>query len=153
METDKDINSLKQELALKNNEIEEIKNRLAFLENQIINKNRKLFGKSSEQIDQNQLNFFNEAEKNSNSKISEPTVEEITYKRAKKKQKGTLEIKLDNLKHVKEVYDIDEKDRICDICGTKMHRVGEEFVRHEVVYEPAKLYVKEIGRASCRERV
>ncbi len=73
-------------------------------------------------------------------------------KRAKKKQKGALEIKLDNLKHIKEVYDIDEKDRICDICGTKMHRVGEEFVRHEVVYEPAKLYVKDIYRKTyeCR---
>ncbi|MFR6593710.1 IS66 family transposase [Catenibacterium sp.] len=81
----------------------------------------------------------------------------MTYKRAKKKQKGTLEIKLDNLKHIKEVYDIDEKDRICDICGTKMHRVGEEFVRHEVVYEPAKLYVKDIYRKTyecrnCRKR-
>ncbi|MFR6592270.1 hypothetical protein [Catenibacterium sp.] len=27
-----------------------------------------------------------------------------------------------------------------------MHRVGEEFVRHEVVYESAKLYVKDIYR-------
>ena len=38
-----------------------------------------------------------------------------------------------------------------------MHRVGEEFVRHEVVYEPAKLYVKDIYRKtyecrSCRKR-
>ena len=33
-----------------------------------------------------------------------------------------------------------------------MHRVGEEFVRSEVVYEPAKLYVKDIYRVSyeCR---
>ena len=38
-----------------------------------------------------------------------------------------------------------------------MHRVGEEFVRHEVVYEPAKLYVKDIYRKTyecrnCRKR-
>ena len=71
-----------------------------------------------------QLSLFDEAEQECEPEL----LEEITYKRAKKKQKGTLEIKLDNLKHIKEVYDIDEKDRICDICGTKMHRVGEEFV-------------------------
>ena len=55
-------------------------------------------------------------------------LEEITYKEPRRSE-GTLEIKLDNLKHVKEVYDIDEKDRICDI-RYKMHRIGEEFVRH-----------------------
>ena len=116
---------------------------------------RKLFGVKSEKMpcSVEQLSLFDEAEQECEPEF----LEEITYKRAKKKQKGTLEIKLDNLKHVKEVYDIDEKDRICDICGTKMHRVGEEFVRHEVVYEPAKLYVKDIYRKTyecrnCRKR-
>lgn len=116
---------------------------------------RKLFGVKSEKMpcSVEQLSLFDEAEQECEPEL----LEEITYKRAKKKQKGTLEIKLDNLKHVKEVYDIDEKDRICDICGTKMHRVGEEFVRHEVVYEPAKLYVKDIYRKTyecrnCRKR-
>ena len=116
---------------------------------------RKLFGVKSEKMpcSVEQLSLFDEAEQECEPEL----LEEITYKRAKKKQKGTLEIKLDNLKHIKEVYDIDEKDRICDICGTKMHRVGEEFVRHEVVYEPAKLYVKDIYRKTyecrnCRKR-
>lgn len=116
---------------------------------------RKLFGVKSEKMpcSVEQLSLFDEAEQECEPEL----LEEITYKRAKKKQKGTLEIKLDNLKHVKEVYDIDEKDIICDICGTKMHRVGEEFVRHEVVYEPAKLYVKDIYRKTyecrnCRKR-
>ena len=116
---------------------------------------RKLFGVKSEKMpcSVEQLSLFDEAEQECEPEL----LEEITYSRAKKKQKGTLEIKLDNLKHVKEVYDIDEKDRICDICGTKMHRVGEEFVRHEVVYEPAKLYVKDIYRKTyecrnCRKR-
>lgn len=116
---------------------------------------RKLFGVKSEKMpcSVEQLSLFDEAEQECEPEL----LEEITYSRAKKKQKGTLEIKLDDLKHVKAVYDIDEKDRICDICGTKMHRVGEEFVRHEVVYEPAKLYVKDIYRKtyecrSCRKR-
>ena len=61
-------------------------------------------------------------------------------------------MKLENLKHVKELYDVDEEDRICDICHSSMHRVGEKFVRSEVVYELAKLYVKDIYRVSyeCR---
>ena len=96
---------------------------------------RKLFGVKSEKMpcSVEQLSLFDEAEQECEPEL----LEEITYSRAKKKQKGALEIKLDNLKHIKEVYDIDEKDRICDICGTKMHRVGDEFVSHEVVYEPA----------------
>ncbi len=87
------------------------------------------------------------------SKECEPELhEDISYTRAKKKQKGKIDIKLDNLKHVKKVYDIDEKDRVCDECGSKLSYVGEEFVRHEVVYEPAKLYVKDIYRKTyeCR---
>ncbi|NFG58615.1 hypothetical protein FC778_07865 [Clostridium botulinum] len=56
-----------------------IKKRLAYLESQIFNKNRKIFGKSSEQVDLNQLFLFDEAEKNSNLKVEEPTIEEITY--------------------------------------------------------------------------
>lgn len=79
-------------------------------------------------------------------------LEDISYTRTKKKQKGKIDIKLDNLKHVKKVYDIDEKDRVCDECGSKLSYVGEEFVRHEVIYEPAKLYVKDIYRKTyeCR---
>lgn len=34
-----------------------------------------------------------------------------------------------------------------------MHRVGEEFVRFEVVYKPAKLYVKDIYRVSFQYRI
>lgn len=54
--------------------------------------------------------------------------------------------------NIKKVYDIDEKERICDECGSKLSYVGEEFVRHEVVYEIVKLYVKDIYRKTyeCR---
>ncbi|WDC85748.1 transposase [Caloramator sp. mosi_1] len=43
-----------------------------------------MFGTSSEQVDANQLSLFNEAEKHSDSKAEEPTLEEITYRRAKR---------------------------------------------------------------------
>ena len=35
----------------------------------------------------------------------------------KRNKKGKLICELDNLKHVKKVYDIDEKDRVCEECG------------------------------------
>lgn len=111
---------------------------------------RKLFGTKSEKIShsKDQLSLFDEAENECEPEL----LEDISYTRAKKKQKGMLDIKLYKLKHVKKVYDIDEKERICDECGSKLSYVGEEFVRHEVVYEPAKLYVKDIYRKTyeCR---
>ncbi len=111
---------------------------------------RKLFGTRSEKMSysQDQLSLFDEAENECEPEL----LEDISYTRAKKKQKGTLDIKLANLKHVKKVYDIDAKERICDECGSQLSYAGEEFVRHEVVYEPAKLYVKDIYRKTyeCR---
>lgn len=111
---------------------------------------RKLFGSKSEKIsaDPQQLSLFDEAENECDKEISE----EIRYTRNKGRSKGERQLKLENLKHVKELYDADEKERICDVCHSAMHRVGEEFVRSEVVYEPAKLYVKDIYRVSyeCR---
>ena len=66
---------MQKELKSKDAEINELKKQLDFLKNQVLNKNRKLFGKSSERADENQLSFFNEAEKNSDSKAAEPELE------------------------------------------------------------------------------
>ncbi|SKB00893.1 Transposase C of IS166 homeodomain-containing protein, partial [Caloramator quimbayensis] len=78
------ISKLQKELADKDLEINNLKNELEFLKNQILNKNKKIFGKSSEQLNVDQISLFNEAEKYSNDKEDEPTIEEITYKRKKK---------------------------------------------------------------------
>lgn len=112
---------------------------------------RKLFGSKSEKIapvGQEQFSLFDEPETE-----CEEVLENISYSRTKKRSKGEIKLKLENLKHVKELYDVDEKDRICDVCKSKMTRIGEEFIRSEVVYEPAKLYVKDIYRVSyeCRK--
>ena len=74
---------MQKELKSKDAEINELKKQLDFLKNQVLNKNRKLFGKSSERADENQLSFFNEAEKNSDSKAVEPKLEEVVYTRKK----------------------------------------------------------------------
>ena len=59
---------------------------------------RKLFGVKSEKMpcSVEQLSLFDEAEQECEPEL----LEEITYKRAKKKQKGTLEIKLEDRKSV-----------------------------------------------------
>lgn len=137
------IDSLKAENEYLKNNNELLREENAYLK-------RKLFGTKSEKIahSMDQLSLFDEAENECEPEL----LEDISYTRAKKKQKGEIDIKLDNLKHVKKVYDIDEKDRVCDECGSKLSYVGEEFVRHEVIYEPAKLYVKDIYRKTyeCR---
>lgn len=73
-----EINEKDKELSSKDEEIRKLKNELEFLKGVISNKNRKIFGSSSEKVDENQLSLFNEAEKHSDSKVEEPTLEEIT---------------------------------------------------------------------------
>ena len=75
-----EINKKDQELDSKEKEINELKDELNYLKSIIANRNKKIFGTSSEKVDADQLSFFNEAEKHSDSKVNEPTLEEITYK-------------------------------------------------------------------------
>ena len=78
---EKTLEAKNNELQAKEDKINKLKNELNYLRNQILNKNKKLFGASSEKVDSNQLWLFGEAEKNSAVKISEPKLEEITYKK------------------------------------------------------------------------
>ena len=104
------IDSLKAENEYLKNNNELLREENAYLK-------RKLFGTKSEKIthSMDQLSLFDEIE----NKCDPELLENISYTRTKKKQKGTLDIKLDNLKHIKKVYDIVEKDRVCDECGSK----------------------------------
>ena len=108
----------------KNKEIENLKNELEFLKGIISNKNKKIFGASSEKVDADQLCFFNEAEKHSDSKIEEPTVEEITYKRAKKRNNIGKKDNLANLERKIIEHKLEGDDLICDKCGSKLVEIG-----------------------------
>lgn len=88
------------EIKSKDKEISDLKNQLAYLQGQILNKNRKIFGQSSEQVDSNQISIFDEAEKNSNPKIEEPTIEEVVYQRAKPSKNTGKKDNLSNLERV-----------------------------------------------------
>mgnify|MGYP001039879256 FL=1 len=118
------ISKMEKVIADKSSEIENLKKQLAFLKNQIVYKNRKMFGKSSEQVDDSQLSFFNEAEKESYSKIQEPEIETIIYNRNKPAAHKGKKDNLSNLKRVIIEHKLDESKKICDKCGHKMSIIG-----------------------------
>ncbi|MGL5150424.1 MAG: transposase, partial [Clostridium sp.] len=129
------------EIEEKTTEINKLKNELEYLRNQLLNKNRKLFGSTTEQVNSDQISFFNEAEKNSNSKLVEPQIEEITYKRKKSSVNG----KKDNLATLERVvieHKLSEEEMDCNDCGTTLVVIGTKS-KEVLKYIPAKLFVEE----------
>ena len=137
------VEEMEKELDSKNKEIENLKNELEFLRGIISNKNKKIFGASSEKVDADQLCFFNEAEKHSDSKVEEPTVEEITYKRAKKSNNIGKKDNLANLERKIIEHKLEGDDLICDKCGSKLVEIGVKSRKEILKYIPAKLIVEE----------
>ena len=137
------VEEMEKEIDSKNKEIENLKNELEFLRGIISNKNKKIFGASSEKVDADQLCFFNEAEKHSDSKVEEPTVEEITYKRAKKSNNIGKKDNLANLERKIIEHKLEGDDLICDKCGSKLVEIGVKSRKEILKYIPAKLIVEE----------
>lgn len=140
METE--IQSKDNEIKAKNDEINELKKQLDFLKGQILNKNRKIFGKSSEQANENQMSFFNEVEKYSDSKIPEPQIEEITYKRKKSSNNRGKKDNLASLNRVVIEHKLNDSKAICDKCGNQLSTIGSKS-KEILKYKPAELYIEE----------
>ncbi|PRR78248.1 IS66 family transposase [Clostridium luticellarii] len=139
---EKEIELKEKELASKDQEINNLKNELAFFKNQILNKNKKIFGKSSEHIKDNQMSLFDEAEKYSDTKVAEPTIEEITYKR---KKSSSYVGKKDNLAHLERIvieHKLDEDKAFCDKCHNELTVIGTK-TKEVLKYKPAELYIEE----------
>ena len=68
------VEIMEKELSHKDQEINNLKNEVEYLKSVLANRNKTIFGSSSEKVNPNQLSFFNEAEKDSNSKMPEQTV-------------------------------------------------------------------------------
>lgn len=141
METE--INEKDKELSSKDEEIQKLKNELEYLKGVISNKNRKIFGSSSEQVDVNQLSLFNEAEKFSDLNAEEPTLEEITYKRAKKNNYIGKKENLANLERVVIEHRLEGDDLNCKDCGKPLTEIGVKSKKEIIRYIPAKLVVEE----------
>lgn len=83
-----------------------------------------------------QLSLFDEAEKTASRTALEPTIEQIQgYQR--KKQVGERAELLQDLPHEKQLCQV--QDRCCDVCHSELVLVGEEFVRTEVEFIPARV--------------
>ena len=111
---------------------------------------KKLFGSSSEKrvIDfPGQLNLFNEAELEQDPSAAETeelaaTLPEKSPK--KRKTRATDAERFKGIPVIKKYIDIPEEDKTCPVCNTPLVKIGEEFVRRELVFIPAKLKVVEI---------
>ena len=110
---------------------------------------KKLFGTSSEKrvLDiPGQLNFFNEAELEQDPALAQ--VEELeassSEKTPKKRKARTADAeRFKGIPVEKEYLDLSEKEKNCPVCGTALKQIGEEFVRRELVFIPARLKVRE----------
>ena len=138
-----EINKKDKELSSKDQEINNLKNELAYLKGILANRNKKIFGASSEKIDTDQLSFFNEAEKYSDSKIKEPELEEITYKRTKKNSVTGKKDNLADLERVVIEHKLEGKDLKCKKCGSELVEIGIKSKKEILKYIPAKLIVEE----------
>ncbi len=136
------IEKMEKQLSSKDQEIRKLKNELEFLKAVISNKNRKIFGVSSEKADTNQLSFFNEAEKYSDSKVEEPTLEEITYKRAKKNNYIGKKDNLADLERVVIEHKLEGDDLNCKECGEELTPIGvksrKEIIKPELFISKTK---------------
>ena len=134
------------ELAAENNalraEIETLNAENERLQQQVDMLRKAVFGPRSEKkVLQNtenpeQLSLFNEAETEARREESE----EVTvpaHKRRKKRSRAEI---LGDLPVEEVLYTVE--DRTCDRCGSEMKTIGKEFVHDELVYEPARLFIR-----------
>ena len=138
-----EINKKDKQLNSKDREIQNLKNELDYLKAVIANKNKKIFGTSSEKVDPNQLSLFNEAEKHSDSKVEEPTLEEITYKRTKKNNTTGKKDNLANLERKVIEHKLEGDDLKCKTCGEELVEIGIKSKKEIIKYVPAKLIIEE----------
>lgn len=117
---------------------------------------RKLYGRSTEQTSSldidGQMSLFDEADVNADPKATEPDMTDVGPYR-KRKFPGQKEELLKDIPHEKKLCTLVEEDRFCDTCGTPLASVGEEFVRTEIEFIPAKVRVIDYYRETfeCRE--
>ena len=111
---------------------------------------KKLFGTSSEKhpVDfPGQLNLFNEAEREQDpaaAKAEELAATLSAEVSKKRKNRATDAERFKGIPVTKKYLDLPDEDKVCPVCNTPLVKIGEEFVRRELVFIPAKLKVVEI---------
>ena len=121
---------------------------------QLRHSKKKIFGASSEQMAEGyeQLKLFNEAESERTPLLPEPKIEEVIVPSHKRKKKRSFDEKYGDLPAEEVVYDISDKEKICEKCGSEMTFMKYE-IRRELKIIPAKITVVEHKKAVyvCKE--
>jgi len=133
------IETLNARLAKQDGLINELETLVKYYEGQLLLMKRRQFGVSSEKtdVDVRQITLFGDA---SEEVPPEPAIEEITYKR--KKRKGKREEDLSGLPVERIDYELPEEERGCPKCGKIMSDIGVD-VRRELKLIPARVVVEE----------
>ena len=150
------IEQLQKENSLLKQQIAELTAKLHWFEEHYRLDQHRLYGRSSEKtVYYDQQSIFNEAEALSDIKpeLSEPTFEEIAYKR--KKRQGKRDEMLKDLPVETITYELPEEEQVCEQCGSKMHAMSKE-VRREIEVIPPQVKVIEhvrmvYGCRNCEE--
>lgn len=145
------IHQLEEKCQSQEETITMLQHKLDWLQEQFRLNQHKRFGSSSEKTtfeDQMAL-VFNETEGFQKDDITEPTIEEITYKR--KKAVGHKDEALKDLPTETIIYELPEEEQVCPDCGEKRHVMGKE-IRRELKIIPAQVEVVEHVQLiySCR---
>lgn len=61
----------------------------------------------------------------------------------KRKSRATNAKRFKGIPVTKEYLDLPEEEKLCPVCNTPLIKIGEEFVRRELVFIPAKVKVVE----------
>jgi len=98
------------------------------------------------------MSLFNEMESCADPDAHEPDLVEVEKHLRKRKYAGQREKLIKDIPRSKVLHTIDEREQICEKCGSAMAKVGEEFVRTEVQFIPASLKVTDHYRETyeCR---
>ena len=128
-------------------EIQRLKEQNAFLR-------KNLFGRKSEKtkvVFDGQINLFDEAEQEAKKSAPEPELQTV-QEHKRKKQTGQRREMLENLPHEKKVFTLSQEERSCKRCGTELVSMGEQLIRTEVQFIPAKVKVIDIYQETfeCR---
>lgn len=126
------------------------------LQEQIDYLTKKLFGASSEKKAADvpgQLNLFDEAETEQDKSLPE---EETCIKEHTRKKKSTHADVFKGLKVNKIIVPLSPEEQNCPVCGTVMELIGEEYIRRELIFVPAKCEINEYysqnyGCPNCKE--
>ena len=123
------------------NENAELKEEVSDLKIRIANLEKALYGQRSEKTEVimdngEQLSIFNEAEEAAQTTVKEETVAVSGHSRKKRSREEILkDLPVEEVVHTVE-------DKMCPECGAEMESVGKEFQRDELVYVPAKMFIR-----------